>query len=213
MSSRLLRGAPAAEPAAWRPGRAPAQASSQSSAPAPAPAPAQEQRDYEARLNAAYKQGFAAAEATAAKQAAERIDPAVAALQAIVQELAGARRKFRAEAEQDTVKLAIAIARRVLYRELSTDEDAILGLVIAAFQKLNARETQRLRLSPKDAALIEQHRASIQMPPRVEIAADASLGAGSAIFETTRGELDASIDTQLSEIDHGFADIMRRRHA
>jgi flagellar assembly protein FliH len=105
----------------------------------------------------------------------------------------------------------MAIARRVLYRELSTDPEAILGLVIAAFQKLNARETHRLRVAPSDAAAIEQHRARLDLPKSLEVLADASLAPGSAIFETTRGELDASIDTQLSEIDHGFADIVRRR--
>ena len=32
-----------------------------------------------------------------------------------------------------------------------------------------------------------------------------------AIFETSRGDLDGSVDTQLSEIERGFTDIMRRR--
>ncbi len=212
MSSKLLRGEQTAGTAPWRPARAPANLAAQPANAQVSAAIPNEQRDIEARLNAAYKQGFAAAEAAAAKNANQRLEPALAAFHAVLEEFAGARRKFRAEAEQDTVKLAIAIARRVLYRELSTDEEAILGLVIAAFQKLNARETHRLRLSPQGAAMIEQNRARLQMPARVEIVADASLGAGSAVFETSRGELDASVDTQLAEIDRGFADIMRRRH-
>jgi flagellar assembly protein FliH len=212
MSSKLLRGEEAAASGeVWRPGRAPAQPVPSAAPGPPSGSGAMEAREVDARVAAAYKQGFAAAEAAAAKHAAERLEPAIAAFNAVIQELAGARRKFRAEAEQDTVKLAIAIARRVVYRELSTDPDAILGLVLAAFQKLNARETHRLRVSPKDAATIEQSRARLELPPRVEIVADSSLAAGSAIFETSRGELDASVDTQLAEIDRGFADIMRRR--
>jgi len=31
------------------------------------------------------------------------------------------------------------------------------------------------------------------------------------IFETSRGDLDASIDTQLGEIERGLADVVRRR--
>ena len=85
------------------------------------------------------------------------------------------RKRVRAEAEDDAVKLAIAIARRVLYRELATDPEAILGLVKAAFSKLNARETQRLRVSPADAAVIQEHRAKLQIPPGLEIASDGSL--------------------------------------
>jgi flagellar assembly protein FliH len=135
----------------------------------------------------------------------------ISGFNALIQDLASTGRKFRAEAERDTVKLAIAIARRVLHRELATDPEAILGLVMAAFQKLNARETQRVRVSPLDAALLEQNRGRLETPPGLEIVADSSLVAGSAIFETSRGELDASVDTQLSEIDRGFADVMRRR--
>ena len=109
------------------------------------------------------------------------------------------------------VKLAIAIARRVLHRELSTDPEAILGLVIAAFQKLNARETHKLRLSPSDAQTLQQYRDRLDLPPGLEILSESSLTAGSAIFETSRGDLDASVDTQLAEIERGFADLMRRR--
>jgi flagellar assembly protein FliH len=170
-----------------------------------------QQRELESRVQAAFKQGYAAAETAASQQANARLDPVIASFQSILEELARARRKFRAEAESDTVKLAIAIARRVIYRELSTDPEAILGLVIAAFQKLNSRETHSLRLSPKDAALLGERRDRLQMPPGIEIVPDSSLAPGSAIFETSRGEMDASVETQLAEIDRGFADILRRQ--
>lgn len=211
MSSKLLRGDPAAKVAAWDPRRAPMQPVPAAMMPSGGAAAEPSQRDWEARVTAAYKQGFTAAESAATQQAAQRVEPVIAGFNAMLQELAGARRKLRSEAEHDLVKLAIAIARRVLYRELATDPEAILGLVMAAFKKLNSRETHRLRLSPKDAALAEQNRARLELPPGVEIVPDASLGAGSVVFETSRGELDASVDTQLAEIGRGFADIMLRR--
>lgn len=210
MSSKLLRGDAAPKPGAWRP-------SLHASVHAPAPvagAPGQaeqQQRELDARVKAAYQQGFTAAETSAAQNAAQRVEPVISGFNAMMQDLAGTRRKFRAEAERDTVKLAIAIARRVLHRELATDPEAILGLVMAAFQKLNARETHKLRVSPGDAALLQANRARLEMPDKLEIVADSSLGAGCVIFETSRGEMDASVDTQLAEIDRGFADVMRRR--
>ncbi len=98
----------------------------------------------------------------------------------------------------------------MLHRELSTDPQAILGLVMAAARKLNAAETHRLRVSPADAAAIQAVRSKLDLPGNLEIAADATLPQGSAIFETTRGEMDASIETQLAEISRGLADVMRR---
>jgi flagellar assembly protein FliH len=141
----------------------------------------------------------------------EQLKPVLASLRSVVDELASLRPRFRMEATEDTVKLAIAIARRVMHRELATDPEAILGLVMAAFQKLNTRETHRLRVCPADASVLEQNRARLEFPPAVEIVSDTSLIRGSAVFETSRGELDASVDTQLAEIQRGFADIIKRR--
>lgn len=194
----------------WRPGGS-AVVAPPAKVAQPAQADPNSAKEMEARLQAAYQKGQAAGEAAGAQKAAQRIDPAIAAFNKMTQEVASVRKRFRAEAEEDTVKLAIAIARRVLHREIATDPEAILGLVIAAFQKLNARETQRLRVSPADTAILQEYRAKLALPPGLEISADASLPVGSVIFETSRGEMDASVDTQLGEIERGFADIVKRR--
>jgi flagellar assembly protein FliH len=199
----------AAEVVAWRPnsrGSAPVSRLRQAEASTELT-----QQETEARVQAAYQQGQKAAEGAANQRAEQRLEPAIAALNAVIQDLAGLRKRLRAEAEEDTVKLAVAIARRVLHRELSTDPEAILGIVIAAFQKLNARETQRLRISPADAAVIHENRVHMDLPPGLDVSADASLVPGSVIFETSRGELDASVETQLAEIERGFTDVLRRR--
>jgi len=169
-------------------------------------------KELETRTAAAYQQGFSAGEQAGAARAAGRLEPVLASLNSVIAELAGARHLFRAEAEEATVALAIAIARRVLHRELSTDPEAIHGLVKAAFQKCDARETHRLMLCPADAETVKQNRSLLRLPPALDIVADSSLQRGAALFETSRGDLDASVETQLSEIERGFADVLRRRH-
>lgn len=205
MSSRIHRGdAASVQPVDWR-------RTAALSRSGDFPQPPDRGRDLESRVAAAYQQGLAAGEAAAGQQAQARLEPVVAGLSGIVAELAGMRRKFRAEAEGATVALAMAIARRVLNRELNTDPEAILGLVKAAFDRCDARETHRLRISPVDAAAIQENRARLGLPPGLEIVGDGALGPGSAIFETSRGELDASLDTQLGEIERGLTDVLRRR--
>src|SRR5258708_13599757 len=82
------------------------------------------QRDSEARLEAARRQALAEGEAAGAKKAAHKPDPAIAAFHSMTEQLARQAEVRRAEVEEDLVKLAIAIARRVLHRELSTDPEA-----------------------------------------------------------------------------------------
>src|SRR5580658_5140455 len=121
MSSKLLRAgdSPAASAVRWHPGPAGAP---QRPGACDTPAPEAEDKEaLETRIAAAHQQGRSEAEAAANQRALQRAEPVIAALNRIVQELVGTRKSFRAEAEQDTVKLAIAIARRLLHRELSTD--------------------------------------------------------------------------------------------
>jgi flagellar assembly protein FliH len=51
--------------------------------------------------------------------------------------------------------------------------------------------------------------AAVSTLRNIELVPDASLERGAAIFETTRGNLDASIETQLREIERGFTDLVR----
>jgi len=219
MSSRVFRAGAAVQavPIAWRRAGSPSDTYRRTTPQQPASAPnaaeahAEAERQVQARITAAREQGRAEAEGAAQQRAMERLSPVAAALRNVIDELAGQGRRLRTEAERDTVKLAVVIARRILHREIAVDPEVVLGLVKAAFAKVDARETHRLRVSPADAALLREHRQLLDLPPAIEIAADGSLPQGSVIFETTRGDLDASIETQLGEIERGLADIVRRR--
>jgi flagellar assembly protein FliH len=163
------------------------------------------------RERQAREMGLREGEVAAEKRLAAPLKEALMRLASHIDELAGVRRLLRREAEEDLVKLAIAIARRVIRRELTTDPEAILGLVKAAFEKVDAREVFRVRVHPADAALLETALRERAAPDRVEIVADRSLERGAVILETARGNLDASAETQLIEIERGLADLVRRR--
>ncbi len=165
----------------------------------------------EARVQAAFQRGVAEGEATAEARAGALAAPVLTNFGAIVKELAGARQNARHEAEESMVKLALAIARRILHREMATDPEAILGLVRTGIDRLTAREIHKLRMSPGDSRIVLDNRADLGIPPAVDIGPDPSLPPGSAIFETSRGELDLSVQTQLEEIDRGFADLALQR--
>jgi flagellar assembly protein FliH len=108
--------------------------------------------------------------------------------------------------EKNLVQLALLIARRLIHREISVDPDALLGLIKAVLDRVDAAETHRVRLPAGHAALVRKYLD--QAGRRVEMADDPSLAPGQAIFETSRGQIDASLETQLSEIERGFADLL-----
>lgn len=166
--------------------------------------------DMQRREKQAREEGFQDGEAAAANRLTQPLQDAIARLAANIEDLARVRRSLRKEAERDVVKLAVAIARRILRRDLLTDPEAILGVAKAAIEQLDARDLLRVRLHPHDAPLLRQMLTARAVPDAVEVIPDQGLARGALIIETTRGALDASIETQLEEIERGFTDLLEQ---
>jgi flagellar assembly protein FliH len=162
--------------------------------------------EVDGRAEEAYRQGFEEAHRQLAEEAERRVQPLLERLSASLANLAGLRARIRTETEAELVRLAIAIARRILHRELTLDPDSIHGLVKAALQKVQTREIQRVRLHRDQEAFVRESLSKLMPSGSIEIIVDPALQPGDVIFESAQGDLDASIDTQLREIERGFAD-------
>lgn len=154
---------------------------------------------------AAFREGEAAGRTAAQNE----MRPLVERFARTIDELAALRPRLRQQAEGDLVRLAVAIARRVVRRELTIDPQAITGLVKAALEQLSAGERIRVRVHPEDEAAVRSCVVACGRAASVEVAGDAALERGSAILETERGNLDASAETQLAEIERGLTDRFR----
>jgi flagellar assembly protein FliH len=158
-------------------------------------------RNKEAR-DAAYTEG----ERAARDQDAAAVRAVVEKLGQSILDLAGMRAKLRGQAEVDVVRLAFAIAKRVIHRELSTDPDSIVGLVKVALEKLRLQETVRVRMHPDHVKIVKEFLSHSAGTAHIEVTGDAAIGLGGVVFETTRGEFDVSTDVQLNEIEKGLTD-------
>jgi flagellar assembly protein FliH len=125
-----------------------------------------------------------------------------------VADLAGTKARLRCEVEREAVCLAVTMARRILRREIHVDPEALHGVCKAAFERVSMREATAVRVHPGIKVKVEGWLREVGSPARLEVSGDASLEEGAFIVETTRGTLDASVDTQLDEIDRGFADLL-----
>ena len=167
------------------------------------------ERESEERLQEAFGRGLHEGDTSVRQQFGAEVSSTLARLARSIEEISGLRQRFRHEAEAEVVKLAVAIARRVLHRELTVDSDALLGVVKAALTKMDSRELHQIRIHPDHAAALQHNLHQLGLPARVEVIADPGLEPGAVILDTARGALDASVQTQLSEIERGFADLVR----
>ena len=158
----------------------------------------------------AYQRGFAEGKAIGREQAGAELHPVMERLSKTLADLASLRSRIRRDAEKDLLKLSITIARRVLHRELTIDPESVEGLIKVALEKLQSRELYRVRVHPDQEPAIRASLERFANSQKIELTPDPSLQCGDVLFETAHGTLDASIDSQLREIERGFADRLQK---
>ena len=160
----------------------------------------------EQRVRESREAGRAEGEAQAKTRAEEEVRATIERLANAIAELDQYRGQLLRQTETDAVRLSIAIARRVLRRELTVDAGAIEGLVRAALERLQSQESCRIRMHPNFVPALRDCVERMGMEGRVEIIPDPAQEPGAAVFEMSRGSLNASIDSQLKEIERGLVD-------
>ena len=167
--------------------------------------------ELESKSRQAYEAGFRAGEESARQALEAGVRETMQHLADALADLAGTRTETIHRAEADTVRLSIEIARRVLHRELSVDGSALEALVKAALDKLQAQEVYRVRVHPDQEKPV---RACLDQTGRgqaIAVVGDPLQPQGGVVFEISRGALDASVETQLAEIERGLIDKLELR--
>lgn len=137
------------------------------------------------------------AETAASAQRDARLDE----VQTTVRQLVAYRSEIRIEVEHEVVDLAFAVARRVLRREVTLDPTVAAGIVRSCMDERSASEVTRILVHPHDVDQVQR-----SVGPDVSVEASTDVEPGGALLETTRGTLDARIDSQIDELQSGLAD-------
>jgi len=162
------------------------------------------------KLDQARREAYAEGLAAGRQQAEEQFRPAVQGLAETLNSLARLREQIREETIQDLVHLSVSIAARVIHREVAVDPDALAGLIQAALSKLQSREINRVRMHPTLEGLIHKLLEQAGAPKNLVLTPDPNLKPAEVFFETSQGILDASVETQLREIERGLIDKLER---
>jgi flagellar assembly protein FliH len=122
------------------------------------------------------------------------------------------RARYFSGVEAEVVKLALAIAARVLHREAKLDPLLLAGVVRIALEKVAEDSTTVLRVPVSE---VEMWREAFLTAAEssLQILGDERLGAGDCVINTNVGTVELGVDAQLQEIERGFFDLMQRRPA
>lgn len=123
------------------------------------------------------------------------------------------RDEYLARVEHEVVRLALAVAERILHREAQLDPLLLAGAVRVALGQLAESTEVRLRVPAGQQEMwTEMVRLAPTLSLRPTVEADEQLKAGEAVLETNMGTVDLGVRAQLGEIERGFFDLLNVRN-
>lgn len=128
-----------------------------------------------------------------------------------LEQFKGVRDRYFVEVEQEVVRLALAIAARVLHREAQVDPLLLTGVVRVALEKMADRSGVMLRVAGADVEAWEGVFRSVEPSDRPRVVEDPGLERGDCVLETKMGTVELGVRVQLQEIEKGFFDLLNHR--
>ncbi|MDW5264323.1 MULTISPECIES: FliH/SctL family protein [Acidobacteriaceae] len=130
----------------------------------------------------------------------------------VCEKFAEERKRYFIAVEAEVVKLALAIAERILHREAKLDPLLLTAAVRVVLDKVADNSTMELRVP---AAELERWKDALVMETksRVQLMGDERLGIGECVLETSVGKVELGVSAQLEEIEKGFFDLLQQRPA
>jgi flagellar assembly protein FliH len=123
-------------------------------------------------------------------------------------EFARDRQRFFAAAESQVVRLALAVAGRVLSREVTSDGLHLRATVKAALARVqdSSVTTLRVPVDEEDAWTTLFRRGSAG---KVTVIGDERMSAGECVLDTSVGRVELGVEVQLAEIERGFRELVQ----
>jgi len=112
------------------------------------------------------------------------------------------------DSEPQIVKLALAVAEKVIGRLLEDDSELVLSTTAVAIESVRHQRELVLRVNPEDAVLLRNSRKKLMdmlgRTKDIAVREDAEVARGGCIIETEHGTVDAQLKTQLAMLEQAL---------
>ncbi len=143
-----------------------------------------------------YEEGMVRAEADAENMRREAAQLVEAAKEEAARVVAGAEPKI--------MQIALAVARKVIKREVAADPEIVLGNVREALRRIGRDDSVTIRTSPIEVSVVHEARRDLAREfegiDEILVEEDPSVGPGGCVVSTGRGTVDARIETQIERV-------------
>lgn len=156
----------------------------------------------------AYERGFAAGEEAGRVLGIKKIEPAQKLLSGMMEELDHLQMELVKAAEQDILALALAVAQRILGKELNASRPHILKTIQEGIAKIGQSDQIIIRLAPSDIEMFAREETPlsnlIKPGGKIKIESGETLLSGECIVEGQERMVDARIKSQMAIFVEAF---------
>jgi flagellar biosynthesis/type III secretory pathway protein FliH len=127
---------------------------------------------------------------------------------ALLVQAAVARDKALASVQDDVVDLALAVARKVIGREVETSRTAVAEMCALALANVRRARSVSVRVHPADIGRVEESRPMLAnvlgRDAGLVLEPDESVGRGGCVIVSDVGRVDARLEVQLAAIERAL---------
>ncbi|MFY9270882.1 MAG: FliH/SctL family protein [Candidatus Manganitrophaceae bacterium] len=160
----------------------------------------------------AYERGFASGERAGREFGLKQMEGSHQVLTRLITELQEITHAALLEAEKEILRIALAVARRILREEqgqtVNLPPDRVMRYIREAVEKMNRIGTLVIHLHPQDLERLRQERDRVTEWTKgiewLQFEADATLRPGECVVESQHEIVDFRIDSQLSTIEEAI---------
>ncbi len=175
-----------------------------------------EEQAYRKGFDEGRAQGLSEGETAGLAQGMQKIEPLVSSIKEALIQLNAIRKETYLQIEKEVVELALAIAQKVICREVATDKETVVCVAKEALAKIDDPGKITIKMNPADLHFIKQTKFQlanmIADVNNVTFEGDESIQSGGCIIETQLGEIDARIEKQLEAVRQSFLGNMEKEN-
>ena len=146
----------------------------------------------------AFEQGYAEGERIGKQMGEAMLETICKRYEKSIGDLTAAHKQMAQAMEEQTVRLSLEIARKIVQRELTMDPDLVAALATVTLKRLSGHQTIALRVSRTDFERVSSAVAKVN--PAVVVKEDPMLERGDFVIETGQTHLDGRLSNQIDTI-------------
>lgn len=159
------------------------------------------EQELESLRESARRDGFLKGHTEGVAKGQAEVRERAARFEALADALAAPLQQLDPQVEEELVKLALAVARQIVRRELKSDPAQVIGVVKEALNALPmASQTIRLQLHPDDARLVAETMLVNVSERKWALVENPVMQRGGCRIETDSASVDATIESRVAAI-------------